>query len=506
MGCGNSSKIKNDLEVNEITKNKINNIIPSSRVRKSFILKNEGSLENDYKILEKIGKGCLHGKLFKVFHYETKQIRIMKIINNDKSKTLINDKYFLDEMAELSQLDHQNLIKIYEYYIVNDSYYIIMEFAEGRELVDNFDESFKYTEKQAAIIFIQLLSCVSYLHSKGIRHCDLNLNNFMIESRKIGDLNIKLIDFGFRFSISYSSIEKSIHKIKNIGKHMFSAYYTAPEILNGVYNEKCDIWSLGVILYILLGGDPPFNGEDEYEIFESSKQGKYNYNGNQREKVNKHAKGLIDKLLKKVPQNRIIAEEALKDQWILNCDMNKKIGEDLKITYKITNFSKLQNLEEAILSYMIHNFSTTEDCKKLKTIFKEMDKNSNGRLTYEELKIGMNKFFEGINLQEAELLEMIKSIDKDDSGFIEYHEFLLAFLDKEMLLTEKNLINAFHHFDKDKSGNIGIKEFKVLMGLIQDNEEITNILKQIIKLHKLDGDREISFEEFKSIMKETLKL
>ena len=101
-------------------------------------------------------------------------------------------------------------------------------------------------------------------------------------------------------------------------------------------------------------------------------------------------------------------------------------------------------------------------------------------------------------------MELAKSIDKDNSEYIEYQEFLSAFLNKEFLLTEKNLTNAFSHFDEDKSGKLGMQEIKILLGFVKDDEENTKLLKKLIKDYDLNGDGEISLEEFKILMKKLI--
>lgn len=530
MGCGNSTNIKQqeNKPINK-HKNKVTISRPSEIIeRKILTLENKGSLAKYYKIIEKIGKGCF-GKVYRVYHHETGQYRALKLINKETMNFQDDDKKFLKEIQVLSQIDHPNIIKLYEYFVAEDSYYVIVELARGCELMEILMHLNHYSENQAAIIMEQLFSCVSYLHSKGIIHRDLKPENIMMESSNIGDLNIKLIDFGSAYCIS--SLDINIERNEQTDKNQIydfnnfnfndlhkklklkigTPFYMAPEVIEGSYDNKCDMWSLGVIMYILLCGEPPFFGEDDYETFQLIKIGKYSTSGKIWDSVSKHAKTLLSKLLQKDPKKRINASEALSDPWILNFAKNYKndseeVINSLQIQTNIQKFSSTQKLQQAILSYLIHNFSSNENCKELKKIFKKMDTSGDGRLSYDELKAGVNKYFLGFNLNDEEFPEYAKSLDKDRSGYIEYEEFLSAFINKEYLVTEKNLNSAFLHFDKDRSGKLSLFEIKNIIELVKENDESHKFIKNLLKEIDVNGDGEISLEEFKLLMRKTMQI
>jgi calcium-dependent protein kinase len=503
MGCANSNIKKNEKNNINMSPSILNRVKKrnSNFIKNSILsLENKGSLPKYYKIIEKIGKGCF-GKVYKVFHHESGQYRALKVIKRETINYQDDNRQFLKEIEALSQIDHPNIIKIFEYFIAEQSYFVLVELARGYELMDTIIELNHFSENQAAFIMEQLFSCISYLHSKGIIHRDLKPENIMTESKNIGDLNIKLIDFGSAYILSKSNNYTSKLKLK-IG----TPYYMAPEVINGHYDSKCDIWSLGVIMYVLLSGEPPFFGEDDADTFELVKMGRYQMNGKQWDKVSVKAKNLINKLLTYDPKERISAEEALNDSWISSYSKGKKNDINLQIKNKITKFSSLHKLQQSILSFLIHNYSSNEFCKELKVIFKKLDTSGDGRLSYDELKSGFNKYFIGYNLTDDELLELIKSIDKDNSMFIEYEEFLTAFLNKELILTEKNLNNAFSHFDDDKSGKLSILEIKKVLGFFEEDEESMKLMKTMIKEHDVNGDGEISLEEFKNLMRKIINI
>ena len=239
MGCGGS---KENIINNNIKNNNIDIIINSSL----FVRRNQEEFKNIYVLGDLIGKGSF-GKVYKVMHNDTKQLRAMKMVFKKKPE----EASFVErEIAFLSRLDHPNIIKVYEYFDANSSFHIIQELAYGGELFDKINEIQSFNEANAAYIIEQILSAVCYIHSKNIVHRDLKPENILLENRSKEDYFIKLIDFG-----TACTFNKKDKLTLRIG----TSYYMAPEVIKKSYNEKCDIWSCVVILYILLVGYPPFD-------------------------------------------------------------------------------------------------------------------------------------------------------------------------------------------------------------------------------------------------------
>jgi calcium-dependent protein kinase len=508
MGCSNGSikliekkqsKKRRSIPLSETFIKRIHNKDNKVIHRKISILQNKGAMPQFYKIHEKIGKGCF-GKVYKVYHELTGQYRALKVIKKKTLNLQDGDREFLKEIEVLSQIEHPNIIKIFEYFDVEDSYFVIVELLKGYELMDAIVELDKFTEKQAIFIMEQLFSCVSFMHSKGILHRDLKLDNIMTENNNLKELNIKLIDFGSAYCLSKNDISKKL-KLK-IG----SPYYMAPEVINGNYDIRCDNWSLGVIMYILLTGEPPFFGQIASETFDLVQKGIYNTSKPNWKNLSENAKDLISKFLIIDQNKRITVQQALKHPWITENKKNVEV-DIIDIKNKITKFSSLQKFQQSILIYLIRNFSSNEYCKELKLIFKKMDTSGDGKLSYEELRDGFNIYFTGYNsLDIQEFLDLAKSIDVDGSGYIEYDEFLTAFLNKEILLTEKNLNSCFSHFDTDRSGKLSKNELKNVLGLFEKEKEDISVLSDMIKEIDMNKDGEISLEEFKNLMMKVIKI
>ena len=185
-------------------------------------------------------------------HRETGVQRAVKVLrksnmDEDEKKMLFN------EIHILKNLDHPNIVKMYESFEDEKRYYIVTEICKGGELFDEIIARGKFTEKDAAVLMKQVLSCVNYCHKNNIVHRDLKPENVLLEANKDFD-QIKIIDFGTSLQFDPS---------KFLDEKLGTPYYIAPEVLNKKYNEKCDIWSCGVILYIILSGVPPFNGAND---------------------------------------------------------------------------------------------------------------------------------------------------------------------------------------------------------------------------------------------------
>lgn len=515
MGCGGSSRTNQEPNENKISKKRastkdalalekdmIQNADDIKIMHKAQVVENKGSIAKYYKIIEKIGSGTF-GKVYKVLHIPTNQLRAMKVVKLDTVNYQDDEKTFLKEIEMLSQLDHPHIIKIYEYYSDDLNYYVITELANGGELYEQIYNIHNYNENDAAVIMKQILSVVCYIHSKNIVHRDLKPENILLETSKKGDLSIKIIDFG---------TSNYYEKNKKLSLKVGTPYYIAPEVLKKDYNNKCDIWSCGVIMYVLLAGSPPFDGPDDIAIMEKVKNGKYNFNGKEWNNISKEAKSLIDKMLTYDYKKRIAAEETLKDPWIVKFAKSKSEVQDAAVLANLKKpfenlrkFSAKQKLQQATIAFLVHHVSSTDMVSDLRSIFKELDENGDGTLSYEEIKKGFKKYYSDEKIAEKELEEIIKRIDQDNNACIEYEEFIRATVNLDILLTEENLKLAFAHFDKDNSGTLTPDEIKIALGLIEKEGDENDVIKKIIAEIDINGDGNICFEEFKELMIKVLQ-
>ena len=275
-------------------------------------------------------------------------------------------------------------------------------------------------------------------------------------------------------------------------------YYISPEVLAGNYDEKCDLWAAGCILYTLLCGYPAFCGDDDQEILQLVVKGKYYFEGEEWESVSKDAKDLIKKLITK-PERRFSAAEALDHKWL-----KQNAKEDKNRLAKIKNLGGLKKvqhytkMQQAAMTAIAVQ-AGPDDIRNLKDIFMAIDKNGDGSLSFEEIDEGLKR----LKLENREeLLEVLKQADVDGSGSVDYTEFIAATLDSQIFLKEEYLKVAFEMFDTDHSGKIDNDEvIKLLQGdelkSLASKDSIAKALKEI----DANGDGEIDFEEFKAMMK-----
>ena len=424
----------------------------------------------------------------------------MKIIQcKSSSKTLFTT--IQKEINILKTLDHPNIIKVYEFFKTEKYIYIINELCTGGELFDRIVDVKYFSEIVACNIMRQLLSAVAYCHEKGVIHRDLKPENILIE--KIEEKNkdffhIKIIDFGTCEMLKKSKLTEQIG----------TSFYIAPEVLKNGYNEKCDLWSCGVILYILLCGSPPFYGKNEKEIFSKILYGNFSFRHSIWNKISNEAKNLVLKLLEVNPEKRLSAKDALSDIWFeknKNAIINTKNNNFPIFLKNITEFCAEQKLQQATLAFLVHNFAPKEELDELKDIFFVFDKNCDGKITKEEFVTGLsNTNTLNTILKKGNSIEgLIKKIDTDNNGYISFEEFCIALINKEKILTEKNLRMAFNVFDRDKNGGISQNELKYILGEYNVNVK-EHLWRKMIEQIDLNRDGQISYDEFHKMMMEVI--
>ena len=262
---------------------------------------------------------------------------------------------------------------------------------------------------------------------------------------------------------------------------MGTPYYIAPEVLNKKYNEKCDIWSCGVILYIILSGQPPFNGQSDQEIMKKVRIGKFSYSDPCWSNISDKAKDMINQLLTYDVEKRPSASSALQHPWVTEMshsqvDANLAVG----ALSNLKTFRADQKLKQATFAFIASQLLTKAEKENLAKIFKAIDKNGDGKLSKEEILEGYDVFF-GKNLDKVDIEKMFDAVDIDRSGYIDYSEFVIATMNEKQLLTNEKLQSAFKMFDKDGSGLISAEEIKEVLGFGKtlSEEAVNEIIKQV---------------------------
>ena len=466
---------------------------------------NEVNPEKIYLKTKVLGSGAF-GEVWLVHHKDLDRDFAMKIIKKRKNRSS-DEKEILNEIEILKKLDHPKILKVIDFYSTLKKYYIITEYCPEGELFNEIIKVGKFDEGQAAFIINQILKAVTYCHKMNIIHRDIKPENIMITNReKNGCLQVKLIDFG-----TAKIFEKGHQENKYVG----SSYYMAPEIIKRKYDEKCDLWSIGVILYILLTGRPPFDGNDDEEILENVKKGVYDKWSYPFPLLSPHAKDLITKLLQYDPKKRLSAEQAIEHPWFKTAEFKKKdkvnaIAPELakELIQNMTKYKSDNILKCAVIAYLVHHITNTEECNEASKLFIKIDLNSDGKIEKHELVHGFEKYW-GISKKEAkEKVDLIfANIDTDFNGFIEYEEFVRAAVNSSIFMSQNYLKFAFNYFDRDASGDITYEEIKkrFTQNTKNTNTKVDQELKEIFDSIDINGDGSISFGEFCKMMKNIMQ-
>jgi len=461
-----------------------------------FVKAKTSKFRDEYIVKDQLGQGAF-GEVRKVVHKATGLVRATKILRKDALDTAETTK-LISEVQILTTLDHPHIMKIYEMFEDKNKYYIVSEFLEGGELFDRIIENDHFSERDAANIMKQLLSAVAYCHKHNIVHRDLKPENLVYESKK-REANFKVIDFG---------TAKAFKTNQKMSETYGTAYYIAPEILNQNYTEKCDVWSCGVILYILLSGTPPFPGRDDKEILRKVKIGKYGFDDPVWLNVSEDAKKLIRKLMEMDQNRRYSAQEALEDPWFKKVLEKVEVDRPLALQnlQNLKNFGFESKLQEATWVFLVSYFSTKEEKEKLLETFRALDLDHDGQLTKEELKQGYLKIMGMSNeLAEEEAERTMRTLDTNKSGSIDYSEFVNATINKTNLLKKDRLEAAFKMFDRNGDGRISADEMRFLFNEGKTHGIPEKVWDEWISQVDKNSDGGISIEEFKEMMVSLIK-
>ena len=447
-----------------------------------------------YKVTNKIGEGS-YGAVYLAFNIYTKQkVAIKRIVKNEENK--IDELELINEINILKKLSHPNILKIIEFYQSEHSYYIITDHCSNGELYDQI--KYKYNENQLAVLFYQMFSGIAYLHDKNIVHRDLKLENILISEIEVDKKTndrffwIKIIDFGTAKIFEKNKKEKSV-----VG----SSYYIAPEVLKKSYNEKCDTWSIGVILYMLIVGRAPFDGADDEEIIQNIRKGKYNSEHKKLVASSPEVQDLVKKLLQVDVKKRLSAMEALKHPWFKkfngksiysNID-NEKIKMYLE---RLRHYEINSKFQQMVWLFIVHNVPDTSETKDILKIFRLFNENDDGKLSKNELYNGLIKYFNKNDI-DNEIDDILLLLDGANLGYIEYEEFLGACMDKNKLLSEEHLTYAFNFFDKSSKGRI---TFDAIKGYFVNDKTDEVVFRNIFDEIDTNKDGEIDYSEFKNMM------
>lgn len=496
-----------DLDVDENELNKVNeNIIISAE--KVAIAGLNKKFDEYYRIVEQISTNTY---LIEETNNDT-LAKAVRIINKKDKNVFLSDK----KVKMLCELDHPNIIKIIDIMEDEDYIYVVHDYCPGKDILSFLVENKeKVTDELIRQIINQILTGLAYLHANNVIHKNINPDKILVYSANLKEpeLHIKISDF-----ISNAEYyTKGQMNYKPYGNKITNPLFIAPEFLEEKYDNKVDIWSTGMIAYILLVGKPPFKGKEHEILYQIA------------HKTVKIPEGLsitkrffLEKMLSISPKDRLEASELLNDEYFtmpieevtkqsISASMlmtlsekenqKKPEGNNFELTNVMNNMASFtigQNFRRSVLSFVVSKKLYEENNTKLRKAFESMDNDHNGSIECRELFLQYRKLFPGTTREQWEnIKKFVEASDINKDGKISYGEFLTVMTLSTNDLSRKTLENVFNHFDIDHTGYIDALDLKELFEDTNlSDKEIHDMLDEIDK----NEDRKISFEEFFTLM------
>nr|GMD06941.1 calcium-dependent protein kinase-like [Ipomoea batatas] len=413
--------------------------------------------------------------------YACKSILKRKLVSKNDKEDIKREIQIMQHMS-----GQPNIVEFKGAFEDRQSVHLVMELCAGGELFDRIIARGHYSERAAADLIRQIVNVVHICHFMGVMHRDLKPENFLLSSKDENAM-LKATDFGLSVFIEEGKVYRDI-----VG----SAYYVAPEVLRRSYGKEADVWSAGVILYILLSGVPPFWAETEKGIFDCVLKGEIDFESDPWPSISNGAKDLVRRMLTLDPRKRISSASVLEHPWLREGGEASDKPIDSAVLSRMKQFRAMNKLKQLALKVIAENLSE-EEIKGLKAMFANMDTDNSGTITYEELKSGLTRL--GSKLTEAEVKQLMEAADVDGNGTIDYIEFITATMHRHRLERDEHLYKAFQHFDTDHSGFITRDELKSAMMEYGMGDEAT--IKDIIDEVDTDNDGRINYSEFCAMMR-----
>ncbi|XP_057768466.1 CDPK-related protein kinase-like [Salvia miltiorrhiza] len=413
-----------------------------------------------YEVGEEVGRGHFGYTCkakFKKGELKGQEVAV-KVIPKAKMTTAIAIEDVRKEVKILRALTgHTNLIQFYDAYEDHDNVYVVMELCEGGELLDKIlSRGGKYTEDDAKLVMIQILNVVSFCHLQGVVHRDLKPENFLFTSKE-EDSTLKAIDFGL------SDFVKPDERLNDI---VGSAYYVAPEVLHRAYSTEADVWSIGVIAYILLCGSRPFWARTESGIFRAVVKAEPTYEEQPWPTLSSEAKDFVKRLLNKDPRKRMSAAQAMCHPWLRNTS-DIKAPLDILIFKLMKAYMRSSPLRKAALRALSKTL-TADELFYLREQFALLEPNKNGTICLDNIKTALKKNATDA-MNESRIFDFLASLNALQYRRMDFEEFCAAALSVYQLEAldrwEQHARCAYELFDKDGNRTIMIEELASELGL-----------------------------------------
>eukprot|EP00929_Paragymnodinium_shiwhaense_P020312 TRINITY_DN13585_c1_g4_i1.p1 TRINITY_DN13585_c1_g4~~TRINITY_DN13585_c1_g4_i1.p1 ORF type:complete len:643 (-),score=136.71 TRINITY_DN13585_c1_g4_i1:109-2037(-) len=494
----------------------------SWRRRLSLVVDNAADITKCYDLAGvRLGRGR-YGQVRKCRNLQTGQIRAVKTMS--KAEASSSRLRMLQEIEVMKALEHPNITRLFETFEDEQNLHLVMELCSGGELFDRILQTGHFTEKETKLVMRQLLGALAYMHDGSILHRDVKPENILLtEGLDWHAAIIKLADFGVARRLQPGCVATT-----RVG----TPHYIAPQVIARCYNQACDVWSAGVLMYVLLCGYPPFRGKTDMEVLGRIKKGTISYKAEDWDSLSKEAQELSRSMLRYDMSQRITAAQAACHRW-MELDVPLKPLPHLRLERMVQNirgFRTYSRLKKVVLQVIATQLEETSIVDDVRRAFLRLDANRDGHLTLAELRIGL----ESVGLQKLDRVpasasatpssrppsepssteagpsladsaarslmeELLEDMDCDGSGTIDYREFIAATLDQTRYEKEDVCWDAFCVFDRDRNGSISISELQKILSAEASPSEQAAVEGMLAELDQ-NGDGAIDFAEFKAAL------
>lgn len=451
--------------------------------------RSESYLRDNYTIKGNIGSNPRE-YLNKITLKETNEERLARIIPKNSITSVEGQNRLLYEISVLSRLEHPNLGTLYEYYQDLYNYYIIMERYTGESLYERLLKSKNQSEQNCMVYMQQLFAAIRYLSENRVAHRDIKIENLIFGSGEFSN-NLKLV------SLSLCHV---MRENEFLSDKVGSPYYLSPEMIRRRYDFRCDWWSAGIVMYIILSGIPPFVGKTENEVISNISSGNVTFTGSAWKDVSNHAKDLITRLLRVNPDERLSPQQALDHPWLSTTVAQAPSRESsAQFVSDLSHFRASQRLKKSLLKYLSAFFISPEEFQELYGLFSYFDSNLNGRISKNELKEGFIRLFGNrIRNAEQEIEKILEHADFDESGELSYNEFVTAAIGRQKVIEQRRLGRIFKSIDSNDNGFIDAQELQAALSRCLTKKN--SAWEELIKECDTNGDGLIDLTEFTNLM------
>lgn len=443
-----------------------------------------------------LGEGG-YGQVFVAKDLESDRMVAVKKVTktSDRERT----EAFYSEVKLMKELDHPNICKLLETFEQGSNIFFVMEYCEGGELFERIVSDQFIDEEMSAGIIRQVAAALRYAHDKKIAHRDIKPENIVFCSTSMNDQSIKVIDWGLGICFADQVMRTAVG----------SFTYAAPEVVqcrgNNAYTKECDLWSLGVVTYIMLCGKPPFWGHQAAHLRRALAE-EYPMSRPPWDKISEAAKDFVRKLLKAKPEERLPIDQVLAHPWL---SATERVANTFEMESTLINLKQFSN-SSRFQAFCVASVARQLDHRHLRRIhrvFREMDVEGDGVLTFNDVAYGFKRIFGEGSREYKEVEEVFHHMDLDGSGTIDYTEFCAAGMGKYATTQDDAVRAAFKSFDLDNSGALSKENLtKVLAdaGVLKawSEEVCQEVAQEMIDRYDANGSGAIEYDEWQEIMRQ----